>query len=232
MIMALPWIEFDNKSKLVLSATIEEIQRYSEKVRKAELACNLPPCLRCGVHAEYFKRHEKRQRKFYVIVNQDVQTVPGLLGRWKCSGCGKTFTDYPDFAIPYKRCTLPTIIDMSCRYVEDNDTSYRKIVDEIPLQYHESKEMLEHSTIHRWITTLSKFADTVANAVDLILQAAPASTLCRELAALTISYKKYRSEMRKRVLFQCRQLLNVHCLYRLIFDVSIFPKLATNNRFR
>ena len=41
-----------------------------------------------------------------------VYIVIGLLIRWKCPGFSKTFTQYPWFAVPYKRYTLPTIIDL------------------------------------------------------------------------------------------------------------------------
>ncbi|MCP4062061.1 MAG: hypothetical protein GY740_02045, partial [Gammaproteobacteria bacterium] len=72
---------------------------------------------------------------------------------------------------------------------------------------------------------------TVANSVELILQADPHSSVCRDLANLSIGPEKYRSQARKSLLILCRELFHVEALYGKIFNISIFPKLAANFRF-
>lgn len=215
------------------SATAVQIESYSEKVRKGQNPCGLPPCPHCQITSDYFSQHEKRKRRFFIFAEQIVKVIIGLLCRWKCPGCGKTFTDYPEFAIPYKRYTLPTIMAFTHWYVNDEPMTYRKLVQEVAIGY-ESREngdiderQLAHSTIFRWITTLGDFSEIIRKGQDLINQADPASTICRDLAGLTISAKKYMSSARKKVLHCCRQILHLDAVYRLCFKASIFPKLAT-----
>lgn len=215
------------------SATAVQIESYSEKVRKGQNPCGLPPCPRCQVTSDDFSRHEKRQRRFFVSVQQLVKVIIGLLCRWKCPGCGKTFTDYPEFALPYKRYTLPTILAFSHRYVTDESMTYRQLVQEVALGY-ENREngaiderQLAHSSIYRWITIVGDFSEIIRKGQDLINQADPASTICRDLAGLTVSVQKYLSSARKRLLQGCRKILHLEAMYRLCFKASIFPKLAT-----
>ncbi len=154
--------------------------------------------------------------------------------RWKCPGCKKTATDYPHFALPYKRYTLPTLLAFSQAYVNAPFNSYRRLVDGCPLPYQVEPDsetgrepMMEHSTIHRWITTLGGYSCMVQNSTDLMVQANPTTSLCRDLAGLKISPLKYISPKRKQILFTCSQLVTLVPLYLAQFRVSIFPKLAT-----
>jgi len=223
-----------NKSVLLRSATPEQIQRHTEQVEQGLVTCGLSPCPRCGLAPELFKHHEKRKRIFFIIVRQVVETVMGLLSRWKCPGCNKTATDYPDFALPYKRYTMPTIRAFSQVYVQDPSASYRRLVDSCPLPYEikvgsntDQEAMMEHSTIHRWISTMGGYYRLVQNATGLIIQADPTTSLCRDLAGLKIHPGKYRSSVRKQILLTCFQLMKLLSIYRYTFQVPIFPKLAT-----
>ena len=227
-----------NSCKLFLndSVTSEQINRYSEQVRRGENPCHLQSCPQCPVVSEHFKRHDKRQRKFLVVVGQLAQVVIGLLTCWKCPGCGKCFTGYPFFALPYKRYTLPTICAFSRRYVENDSMTYRKLIQQNPIgspQICNSREwQLDHSTIHRWIGTLGQYDTITRKAQDLILQADPASTVCRDLAGLTIACRKYANEKRKSLLLACRRLLELEKRFCHLFDVSIFHNLATRCAYR
>jgi transposase-like protein len=183
------------------------------------------------VTSEYFKRHEARQRQFYVVIDQFVQVVIGLLIRWKCPGCNKTFTDYPEFALPYKRYTLPMIKAYSHHYVDDDVMTYRGLIDNLPVEYPDSEKQTDHSTVHRWISTLGDYSAIVRRAHDLIDQKDPGSTVCRESANLSVGPSKYRSYSRKQLLIHCRRLFKLENVYRRLFDVSIFPNLATNCGF-
>jgi hypothetical protein len=215
------------------SATATQIERYSDKVRKGQNPCGLGQCPRCRVKAAAFTRHEKRKRRFLIAVEQIVKAIRGLLCRWKCPGCGKTFTDYPDFALPYKRYTLPTMMGFSGCYLDYESISYRKLVQEIPLGYenlpngHIDERQLAHSTTHRWITTMGNFPEIIRRGQALIDQADPTSTICRDLSSLNVYPQKYQETARKKVLQRCRQILHLEAAYRLCFKTSIFPKLAT-----
>jgi len=111
--------------------------------------------------------------------------------------------------------------------------TYRQLVQEVALGY-ENREngaiderQLAHSSIYRWITTVGDFSEIIRKGQDLINQADPASTICRDLAGLTVSVQKYLSSARKRLLQGCRKILHLEAMYRLCFKASIFPKLAT-----
>lgn len=163
-----------------------------------------------------------------------VELVIGLLSRWKCPDCKKTATDYPDFALPYKRYTLPTIQAFSHGYARDPSASYRGLMDSCPLPYGtktnsdtDREPMMEHSTIHRWISTLGGYYRLVQKATDLMIQADPTTSLCRDLAGIKVHPGKYMSPARKQILLTCSQLISILPVYRSKFRVDIFPKLAT-----
>lgn len=173
-----------------------------------------------------------------MIVEQMVTTKKGLLLRWKCPGCKKTATDYPSFALPYKRYTLPTILAFSQAYVQNPSISYRRLVDHCPLPYElppdadtDREPFMDHSVIHRWISTLGGYCRLVQNATDLMLQADPITPLCRDLAGLSVSPRKYMSEARKQILLTCFHLVTLLPLYLATFQITMFPKLATRSGY-
>ncbi|MEA2060423.1 MAG: hypothetical protein U9P10_07955 [Thermodesulfobacteriota bacterium] len=86
--------------------------------------------------------------------------------------------------------------------------------------------MMEHSTIHRWFSTLVSYSHLVQTATDLIIQKDPSTSLCRDLAGLKISPHKYRSSSRKQTLLTCFHLVFLMPLYRAVFQTGIFPNLA------
>jgi len=194
---------------------------------------NLPPCPRCYVESEYFKIHAYRDRYFLVIVKMLIQKVFCSLVRFRCPGCGKTFTHYPGFAIPHKHYTQPSITGFSARYVDSDDMTYSKsvMVDSSVPGYPQTDATLAPSTIHRWITTLERFDQTCRTALRLLLQEKPASSICRDLARLIVPCRKYKTENRKKQLIGCRQLVNIEALFQATFKRSIFTKLATRCAF-
>ena len=210
---------------------IDQINLHSEKIRRGQVKCHLPECRHCELPSGNFKRHEARRRRFYVPVEQIIQVVFGWLIRWKYRGCEKTLTDYPEFALPHKRYTLPMIAAYSHQYVNDDQTTYRGLIGKMPVGYPDSEKQMDHCTIHRWISTLGGYCGIVRKAQDLIVQHDPGSSICRQLANLSVHPAKYRSTRRKGLLMQCRQLLKLEDLYRFAFGVSIFPNLATRCGF-
>jgi hypothetical protein len=223
------------------SATRAEIESYSDQVLRNVIPCNLPSCFVCHTLSVHFTRHEARKRTFRILCEELVQRVFGLVMRLKCPGCKKTFTQYPPFALPFKRYTRQTMMSFSECYLEEVTLSYRKAVlkDGMPLFYdlrtdHDDAiddRALAHSTLYRSITSLSGFKEILRSAQDLILQKNPVSTICRRLAAMKVSPGKYVRVHRETVLKRYFQLLRLEAEYRATFSVSIFPCFATRCRW-
>lgn len=155
------------------------------------------------------------------------------LVRFKCPGCGKTFNHYPDFAIPHKHYTRPSITGFCARYVESDNMTYQQavMVDNSVPGYPPNDATLAPSTIHRWITILSRFTQTCRTALILLLQENPVSSICRDLARIIIPQRKYKTHQRKKQLIGCRQLVVIGAFFQAIFKTSIFTKLATRCAF-
>jgi hypothetical protein len=155
------------------------------------------------------------------------------LVRFRCPGCDKTFTNYPDFAIPHKHYTRPSVTGFSANYVESDEMTYQQavMVDNSAAGYPQNDATLAPSTIHRWITTLSRFTKTCRTALILLLQENPVSSICRNLARLIISPRKYKTKQRKKQLSGCRQLVVIEAFFQVTFKTSIFTKLATRCAF-
>ena len=166
-------------------ATHEDIKAYQHKVEKDNIAPdNLPPCPRCRVESEFFKIHAYRERRFFIIIEMLIKAAYCSLVRFKCPGCGKTFTNYPDFASPHKHYTRPSITGFSASYLNSEDITYRQalMVDGSVPGYPQNDATLAPSTIHRWITTLGRLTQTSRTALILLLQENPVSSICRNLA--------------------------------------------------
>jgi hypothetical protein len=163
-----------------------------------------------------------------------IEAVLSTLVRFKCPGCGKTFTYYPDFAIPHKHYTRPSIVGFASAYVDSEETTYEQavMVDLSVPGYPESLKTLASSTLHRWITTLSRLGATAQKALDLVLQENPSSSVCRDLAQLSIPRRKYRNSARKERLLSCRRFLLTEAFFQALFGTSIFTKLARSCAFR
>ena len=219
---------------MLLSATPEAIKAYQEELEKNKIKPDkLPPCPRCLVKSTFFKEHAYRDRKFLVIVDFLVKTILSALLRFKCPGCGKTFTYYPDFALPHKHYTRQTFTYFSRTYVQDPDKTYQKaiMVNNSAPGYPDDQQTLAPSTIHRFITTLSSLKTCSQKALELILQENPASDICRKLAAVTVPGKKYKAVARKNILVQCLKFFLVEGVFRQAFKTSIFTKLAIRCTF-
>jgi len=217
------------------TATIQDIKAYLNRCGKGEItAQDLPPCPRCDIEGHYFKNHACRERLFLIIVDMVVQAIPGFLVRFRCPGCGKTFPFDPDIAIPYKRYTRQTITGFTERYVDSDDSYLKAVMDKdeksVP-GYPDGEKTLAPSTIHRWVTRLSRLVKTTQKALDLICQENPSSSICRDLAQRVIPRSKYRTEGRKTCLLNCFRLIATEALFKTVFNLSIFTKLAISCAF-
>jgi hypothetical protein len=216
------------------TATLEDIKAYQEKVEKGKITPdNLPPCPLCSVESIYFKIHAYRERRFLILIEMLIKAACCSLVRFKCPGCGKTFTHYPDFAIPHKHYTRPTIMEFSERYVDSDDMTYQQaaMVDHSLPGYPQNDGTLAPSSIHRWITSLARFTQTCRTSLILLLQENPIASICRDLARLTIQKRKYKSDQRKKQLVACHRLLIIEAFFQATFKTSVFTKLATHCGF-
>lgn len=196
------------------------------------IPCTLPPCSVCDESPENFKRHEARERQFRFLIDQIVHIEPCLVIRWKCPLCIITFTQCPPFALPHKRYLLPTFLFYAHAYVTDPSATYRKLVDEKPLEYADnSGQELVHSSVHRWVGALGGMPDLLAHAQDLIMQKNPASSVARDAAGFSVSSRKYRSTERKNLLERAIQLFFVATVFRETFGKLIFPVFGTRSGF-
>ena len=216
------------------TATIEAIKAHQLKVEKDKITPdNLPPCSRCRVDSNFFKIHAYRERRFLIIIEMLIKAAFCTLVRFRCPGCGKTFTDYPDFAIPNKHYTRQSVVGFSGNYHKSDDTTYQQavMVDNSTPGYPQTDSTLAPSTIHRWITTLCRFTNTCRAALLLLLQENPVLRICRDLARIIIPQRKFKTNHRKKQLIGCRQLLMIKAIFKATFNTSIFTKLATRCAF-
>jgi len=197
-----------------LTATREEIKAYQEKVEKGKITSDgLDPCPRCNLEPGHFKIHAFRERRFLIIIKMLVEAVYSTLVRFKCTGCGKTFAFYPDFAVPHKHYTRQTVLKFSSTYVEDDQKTYKDAVmtiDGVP-ECSEKGRPLAPSTIHRWISTLAAIFTAYPEAKGKPLQEKASSRLCKT----PIPKKKYRTLRRKELLLKCRDFLRLSPVERI-----------------
>lgn len=219
------------------TATYEDIKAYQAQVEKDEIIPHsLPPCPACALEARFFKLHAYRERRFLIIVEMIVTRVYCALIRFKCPGCRKSFTFYPDFALPRRHYTRQTILGLAEAYVANEQSSYAKAVaveEEAGAspEYPDGQRSLAPSTVHRWVRSLCQLKQTTRTALDLIRQKEPATSVCRVLARLDIPGSKYRSSLRRDQLLGCLRLVVVERFFKQLFGLSIFTRLATGCGF-
>ena len=229
---------------------VKAIRAHEQDVLHHRVRPQLGQCPRCHCPVEagvFFRCHEIRRRTFVVVVRDLVYTILSLITRWKCAQCQRTFTWYPAFAMPHKRYVLPVIMDRSRAYVETDEQSYRRgVQDGGQPVFHgqpeheqiradsseedktkEGTAALAHTTLYRWISTLGALRHTLRRAWSLIEQKHPATGVFRDVAGFRVAEGKFRSQARRRVLHAYRSLCVTEAAYGDLFGVSIFPNLAT-----
>ncbi len=204
-----------------LTATHQEIKAYQDRVEKGKITPDgLEPCPRCNLEPADSKIHAFRERRFLIIVEMLVEAVYCTLVRFKCCRCGKTFAFYPDFAVPHKHYTRPTVVRFSKSYVQDNQKTYKDAVmtvDGVP-ECSEKGRRLAPSTIHRWISTLAGIFTAYQAAKEKPLEEKASPGLCKR----QIPKKKYRTLTRREVLLKCWELLGLSPVERInVFSPSL-----------
>jgi len=203
-----------------LTATLEDIKAYQQKVEKNKITPNgLSPCPRCHLESIFFKLHAYRERRFLVIVDMLVKAVFCTLVRFRCADCGKTITNYPDFAIPNKHYTRQTIEGFSRAYVENDQKSYQDavVIDDAVAERPVSGQALAPSSVHRWITTLTALIIAHRQALKKSLQQNPAAQLGSHLELIQIPKKKYKTHNRKHCLLWCRWFFKIQDFLKINF---------------
>ena len=176
---------------------LQQVKEYEQRILHREITCHFSFCPKCHCVPPVFKLHEARSRIFLVVVLNVIQKINSFITRWKCPICGSTSTLYPEFALPYKRYTLPQILNFSSQYLEDDDQTYRKTVTKDNAEFYhtekfdeQSTPVLAHSTLHHWITSFAKLLKTITLALNYIKQKDPNTGIFRKVAALVIPSKK------------------------------------------
>ncbi len=216
---------------------LQIIDEHTDAVRSGRVRCEHEICPRCSESPAGFKIHERRKRTFRVVVERMVRRVSSLVVRWKCGLCKQTFSQCPAFALPYKRYVRDVVLDFGRRYLDDDSTSYRKAVrDEgFPVFYAGDPDgvlderVLSASTLHRWLGFLGRLEQTLRSALGLIRSASPRCDLFRKLQP--VAPWKYRSSERRRCLQVGLGLTAAEGTFQALFETSIFPALATRQRW-
>jgi hypothetical protein len=152
--------------------------------------------------------------------------------RWRCQCCAKRFTDYPPFALPYKRFVQEPVMANTGEYL-GTDYTYCKTVEHegMPIMYDDRSEAglekasgLAPSTVWRWLSWLGGMPDTLRTVLGLIREKEPNSTLHRQPWA--VSPRKYRCQQRQRTLERAMQLLAADRVCESLFGDGIFPRYA------
>jgi len=214
---------------------LDAIAAHTQAVGAGEVVCRLPQCPKCDQQFVGFKYHAWRTRWFRVIAAGMVRRVRSAITRWKCVVCRKTFTLYPDFALPHKRYVRQDLCRLSQQYVFDDELSYRKAVqiDQKPVHYDVPEadgdsiddRSLSHTSLHRWISFLGALKQTLSQAWQMIRAKSPGCDLFRWSTA--IGPWKYRSPRREDLQHTCGRLLQADEAYRNLFKISIFPHFGT-----
>jgi transposase-like protein len=226
-----------SKLEIEQDPQVQAIRTHEPEMFKDKLPYGWEQCPKCGQLqvAGRFYRHEIRKRTFLVIIANLIHAFSSSISRWKCSGCKRTFTVYPPFALPYKQYTRESIVERSRAYVQVASLSYRKgMLENGRALYRRAAKAQEiddrvvsHASLHRWISTLGQLSQTLRKALDMIKQAKPSCALFRELPLLQVHPRKHRSMKRRVELLCCAQLGMADRYYTKTFGRSIFPNLGT-----
>lgn len=211
---------------------LEKIEAHTQAVLSNQVPDDLTICPRCHQSPPEFKPHDVRSRKFLVVIENLVHVLQGLLARWKCTLCGHCFTWYPDFAIPYKHYVKDSIVQKSCKYVEDDKTTYNQVVQHQSsfIAYTTDKEIQERclacSTVHRWLSWIGgTLKEPLSRALELIRQKDPSCSIFRQIRP--VAAQKYRSQKRQSILDRAMRFFTAEDAYNTLFGQSIFPRFAT-----
>jgi hypothetical protein len=191
------------------------------------ILCVFRRCPYCGGQPDAFKVHDRPRRWFWAVVGDVVEKVRGRVIQWKCPFCLRTFRQLPEWGEPFKRYVSATVTGLGWEYLEEDWATYRGVARQAhadPLGIAEGLE-LSHVTLWRWVGALGEKTDLLANARSLIRQKDPNCPMFREL--VDVPERKYRSQARRGILIQAKQLLRTAGVYLQVFGVPLFHEFGT-----
>jgi hypothetical protein len=157
-----------------------------------------------------FARHDVSPRQFRIREGDLICIISSWRVRFRCRDCGKVFTEYPPFALPYKRFAKPALIDHAKKYLQ-RDISYRQSVEgtHTPVAYDgqagDQGRQLSRSTVWKWLTWLGSLKEPLQRITSLVLEKDPGANPARDVPP--ISPKKFCLQGRHDVLHFAARLL-------------------------
>lgn len=229
---------YDPKSVYMVSQIEKIINKYNENIASKKLPYPNELCPKCYERPNSYKLHELSPRFFQFIKNKMVHTINSFLPRWKCNLCNASFIVYPPFALPYKRYILLDFKILSEEYLNKEQKTYRDVVK---VDYAKTEifykgngididdRCLSHTTLWRYVGFLGSLNNILSNALDLIRQKDPESSIFREFVPVFVC--KYRSKARKLVLETAQKLIFAQKEFIKLFKISIFPQFGTEKDY-
>ena len=203
------------------------IKAWNWSVTSGAIPCIYKTCSYCGGKPEAFKVHDRPKRWFWAVVEDVVEKIQGVVIQWKCPLCLRTFRQIPQWAHPYKRYATGTMTHLARRYLEEDQSTYRGVagLGHADLSGIEEGRELSHVTLWRWMETLGGKTELLLRARSLIRQKDPNCPIFRALVDLPKN--KYRSQARREILLQAKQLLQTADVYLRVLGVPFFHELGT-----
>lgn len=210
---------------------IAKINAHTQNVLSGIILFSRRECPRCGMYCDRFAYYDRYKRVFLVIAGNSTEKVEGFLARCVCPVCAKTFTDYPDFALPFKRYIREQMQDKSKQYLEEDNSSLEEIAGRTVAGRGScntsDEQYLAASTLWRWTDYFGNLTSVLARAGSLIRSKDPSSNIFR--VSCSVSTRKYTEPGRGRILRTCLCLLKTESEYLRIFKHSFFPYFAITN---
>jgi len=214
---------------------VSEIEKRIKEHTAKVLSSNPPEpkgtCPRCLQEPGVYKLYDYRFRSFRYIVDNLVRIIQSYLLRWKCPLCRKPFTDYPDFAMPYKRYVTDDVEQISSAYVENADQTYQGVVlhQRLAIAYEQvlalnREPQLDKTTAWRWVGCLGTWGEQLKAVVEMIHRKEPDNMIFAH--PVHVPKRKYRSSNRKRILENACLLLRAQQAWKRLYGLRIFPRIA------
>lgn len=201
---SVPKVAWWNDAAILMQA----VQEFASTAAATDRKCEIRSCPHCGnepSRSHQFTLHARRSRLFLVVQGSFVVAIRTQIPRWRCLACRRTFSEYPRFALPYRRYTRPQMQRTTAAYLTHVDVDYRGTasVNRLPIFYTNNPSrasssttdpcyrVLAHTTIFRWVSVFGGASSLNSITVD-DFEPAP---------------KKHRSDARRIMLIRCYRVV-------------------------